>query len=367
MRSTSWTLDCRPMSSLAIGHETGPRLRPSVSRRMRILLLALGLAGWCLYALRTVQAIVTFALHHDASSIYLLDWRVYYSGAMDLFERDLYLDSGITVGNLPMPVDVFNYPPMSAALGVPLLPFGFEVGGLIWISLGALALGASAYLTTKIIGGRIASVVTGLLLLIYALQWNFPGNVVVGNVNDLVLLTIAGFVLAHLRGWQLTAGGLLGLAIAIKAWPVLLGIVLLREHRWRELAMAAAVLVGQGLIFLLWLGPQAAPAMVSALRVTVSVPPGSVLLWTSWARAAVDWWPVWGSVAVAILLILIPASGRLGMGLALIAGLTLIPNLWDHYIPTFAFALLLVALSEDALRTYGRVPIVLQRFRSQAA
>jgi hypothetical protein len=67
MGSSPWTLDSRPMSSLAFEHERGPCARPSDSRLLRILLLALGLAGWCLYALRAVQAIVTFALHDVAS------------------------------------------------------------------------------------------------------------------------------------------------------------------------------------------------------------------------------------------------------------------------------------------------------------
>ena len=324
---------------------------PFIQRSMSIAILALGVAGWSLFAIRAVQSILVSAFRQDPSLIYLVDWRVYFAGASDLWERDLYVDGGVAVGNLPMPVDFFNLPPMSAALALPLVPFGLDTGGLIWVVAGAIALGATAYLTARMMDVRYAPVVVGTLLFIYILQWNFAGNIVIGNVNPFVLLSLAGFAWCHLAGRDRSAGALLGLAVSLKAWPLLLVFVVVRERRWQELATALAFVACQGLIFLLWLGPEAGPAITSALLANISVAPDTVLLWTSWARVAIDWWPSWGSLAVAAVLVVIPAVGRLGIGLAILAGLSLIPNLWDHYLPTFAFAFLLIASSDELIRT----------------
>src|SRR6266545_2840908 len=121
-----------------------------LSRMISLTLIALGAAGWILFLARAAQKIASYALGPHPDSVWLYDWRVYYAGALDLLERDLYLDPGIGVGNLQMPVHVFNYPPMAALLPLPLIPFGYEAGGLIWVIAGAVALVASAVAAVKV-------------------------------------------------------------------------------------------------------------------------------------------------------------------------------------------------------------------------
>jgi hypothetical protein len=324
-----------------------------MTRAAQLFLTAFGSAGWILFVARATQSIASYALGPAGDSVWLYDWRVYYAGALDLVERDLYLDHGIGVRNLQMPVHVFNNPPMAAALPLPLLPFGYEVGGLIWVIAGAVALAASAVAAVRVLGIRLGWAWVGLFWLAYVVQPFFVRNTVLGNVNAFMLPIVVAFAWAHLKGYQRSAGLLLGLAIAIKVWPVLIAILLIREKRWLEIEWTAALVAVQGIIVVLWLGPTVLPEMVAALRTVVPIPAGVVVLWTTWARTSLEWWPAWGSIAVAGLLIAIPARGRLGLGLAMLAGLSLIANLWDHYLPTFVFVALLIATSPEAGRLAG--------------
>jgi hypothetical protein len=327
-----------------------------MKRAMPLVLSAFGAAGWILFAARATQSMASYALGPARDSVWLYDWRVYYAGALDLVERDLYLDHGIGVRNLQMPVHVFNNPPMAAALPLPFLPFGYEVGGLIWVIAGAVAIAVSAVAATRVLRIQLGWAWIGLFWLAYIVQPFFVRNMVLGNVNAFMLPIVVAFTWAHLKGYQRTAGLLLGLAIAIKVWPVLIAILLMRERRWLEMVWATALVAVQGILVLLWLGPTVLPEMVTALRAVVPIPGGVVVLWTTWARTSLEWWPAWGSIAVAGLLIAIPARGRLGLGLAMLAGLSLIANLWDHYLPTFVFVALLIATSPEAGRLARSIP-----------
>lgn len=320
------------------------------SRFPRLLFTALAASGWLLFVARATQSIVSYALGPDRNSVWLYDWRVYYAGALDLVERDLYRDAGISVGKLAMPVVVFNNPPMAAVIPIPLLPFGYELGGFIWVVAGATALLGSALGAARVTRTSFGLAWFGIFWLLYTTQPFFVRTIVLGNVNSFMLPIVVGFTWAHLKGHRRVAGMLLGLAIAIKVWPLLIGFLLIREKRWLEIAWAGGFVAAQGLLIMLWLGPDALPNMVNALRTMVPIPAEVVVLWTTWARETLGWWPTWGSIAVAGLLVVIPARGRLGLGLALLAGLSLVANLWDHYLPTFAFAGLLVATSTEAGR-----------------
>src|SRR5690348_16098676 len=105
----------------------------------------------------------------------------------------------------------------------------------------------------------------------------FPNLVRIGNINPLVLLTIVGFVTAHLAGRQRTAGILLGVAIAIKLWPVALIVVVIRSRVWQELRWAFAVLLLQAGGILVWLGIDVVPHIASTTQaVLTSVIPSDV-------------------------------------------------------------------------------------------
>jgi hypothetical protein len=94
---------------------------------------------------------------------------------------------------------------------------------------------------------------------------------------------------------------------------------------------------------ILWLGLDSIGAMADALRTFVPILPGIPVLWTTAFRIWWDWWPTWGSVLLAALLVAIPVRGLPAIGLAMIAGIGIIPNIWDHYLPTLMVAVLFVA------------------------
>lgn len=321
--------------------------RPLAAFLLHGVAIAVGLVLWTTWLTRCATIVIAHAELLPRRNTWLYDWNVYHAAASDLLERSLYRGPLVEPGH-PLPVEVFNYPPLAAAWAVPLLPFGREPGGIAWLVIGILATSAGALLATRAVGlsWRWASVVAGLALAIYATLWpHIENDILLANNNHLVFALAAGFAMAHVQGHQRVAGVVLALAIGTKLWPVALVVLLLRERRWLELRWAATALAVQGVLALAWLGPDVIGPMVPAILGqnlsrggTGTVP----VLWTTWARQAWDWWPAWGTYAVAGALLLVPATGRLGLGLGIIGGLSLNLYLWHHYAPVFAFGVVLI-------------------------
>lgn len=266
---------------------------------------------------------------------WLFDWHVYAAGAHDFLTGTLYrqpLESPYRI-----PVDQFNLPPGSALTAIPFIALPDAIGGLLWVALNVAAVGFAAVLTAHIVGLRHAWLWSGAAFFLFTLD---DGSVAVylGNNTNLVLLLVAGCIAAQLANRSAVSGLLLGVAIASKLWPAALLVPLARERSWRTLAWAvgsAALLLG---ISLLWLGGlDVIRPMIAALSIDVEPRPGQTLLGFTWLRVHTDWWPEWGGYAVAALVLLVPAKGVTGYGLAILAGLAAIPNLWRHYVPTLIF------------------------------
>jgi hypothetical protein len=308
---------------------------------------------WCAVQVATVLAVLT----HPPLLIWLYDWNVYHAAAGQLVDRTLYRVPLVEPGfSLPLPV--FNYPPLAAVWVLPLLPLGREAGGIAFefLSLGCLA--AGLMFAVRALGLRYpwawAAGILALWLATFPYLAMFPyvvAEIGLGNNNELMFLLVSGFTVTHLAGHQRVAGLLLGLAIATKVWPVALVVLLLREKRWSELRWAAGFVAIQGVLILAWLGPDVLPNLIHAVffangpRNYPDVP----ALWTTTARNNWSWWPWWGTYAVAVLFAAIPARGRIGLGLAIIAGLSLNANLWFHYDWAFylGWALVVVGLGRQ--------------------
>ena len=82
--------------------------------------------------------------------------------------------------------------------------------------------------------------------------------------------------------------------------------------------------------------------MFAAITSPVPIEPGvPVLGWTILRQSF--GLPGWIGVATGVVLLAIPARGRVGLGVAIVAGLTLmVPNLWQHYLPTVVLAAALI-------------------------
>lgn len=323
-------------------------MRPSlfaVGTRVAVPVLAAVLwAGW---AARAAGIILGYSRLVPRVDVWLYDWNVYHAAAGQLLDRTLYRAVLIQPGH-ELPVAAFNYPPLAAAWAVPLLPLGREPGGVVWVVVGVLATSIGALLGARALGLQWSWVwvVSGVGLALYATSPYIAADVLLGNNNHLMLALVGGFALAHLSGHQRVAGLLLALAIGTKLWPIALLVLVLRERRWRQFRWTAGTLAAQGAVTLALLGPDVVGPLVAAVlgqnlaRETIGDAP---VLWTSALRVWWEWWPTWGTYVVAAVLLLVPATGRLGLGLGIIAGLSLNANLWHHYGPVFALGFLLVA------------------------
>jgi hypothetical protein len=151
---------------------------------------------------------------------------------------------------------------------------------------------------------------------------------------------VAAFCWLYLNGHSRLAGVALGLAVATKLWPATLAVVAVRERRWPVLGWAVGLIVVQGLIVLAWLGPDVIGPMLGTVR--EQIPPTGYLLGPTAIPGLRDFWNAGLGLLVGVGVLLIPARGRLGLGLAILAAMAVIGNLWIHYAPTIAFALVLV-------------------------
>lgn len=307
--------------------------------RLRRFLGVAGVLGWLSFAFVTHYAITTgWQLLTDPLARHY-DWHVYLSGARDLLDGSLYRVP-LSLDGLPMAVTQFNYPPGSALLAVPLAWMDPAFGGVVWQVLSAGGLAGGAYLTAAVLGARPPWAWAGIALGVYAWHESYRDGIVSANNNFIMLAVLAGFCLAYVRrsdGW---AGALLAVAIGVKLWPLVLFAPALRERRWAVIWVAGVGLAIQIAFALAWLGVDVLPHLVEALRHDVPSLPG--VIWISALRRSVDWWPVWGGAAVAIVLLLLPLRGRADLGVAILAGLAAIPNLWNHYWPVALMALALI-------------------------
>jgi hypothetical protein len=208
---------------------------------------------------------------------------------------------------------------------------------------------------------------TGIALAAYAaaFPWFVP-NIILGNINHLVLGLVVGFAVAYVRGHTSIGAVLLGLAIATKLWPALIIVPILRDRRWGAAGLALGTAAIATAVPILWLGLDSIGAIMKVSE--EDIPILSTVLWTTAFRLWWDWWPMWGSVVIAAVLLLIPARGLPGIGLAMIAGIGLIPNIWDHYLPTLLVAMLFVGSgipwtqigqrTRDSFRTRRQIELV---------
>jgi hypothetical protein len=93
---------------------------------------------------------------------------------------------------------------------------------------------------------------------------------------------------------------------------------------------------------------------MDAMALRVPIEPGVAVLWTTAFRLMFDWWPSWGGIGLAIALLAVPVRGLGGIGIATIAGISAIPNIWDHYLPTLLVGL---AFSLTLLPAWGWKPL----------
>jgi hypothetical protein len=305
----------------------------------RAAVLILGAAGWGIFAYVTFYAIST-GWQATTGHVRLVDWHVFDAGARQLLARDLYRVP-LQIEGLPLSASEFRLPPFSAVWALPLTGLAVDsVAGVIWQVVAAVSIAGAAVLAAMI--ARLASPFfwSGLVLGPLSLTLWYLEGLHLGTNNYLVLLIVAAFCWCYLAGQWRAAGLLLGLAVATKLWPATLAVVALRERRWSVLGWALAFLVAQAAAVLVWLGPDVVGHMLRT--VAEPIPPTGYLLGPTAIPGIREVWNAGLGLAVGIGFLLLPARGRTGLGLAILAALAAIGNLWIHYGPTILFAIALI-------------------------
>lgn len=295
-------------------------------------------AGWLLFGYLTITVMAGSAVADG--DVFRVDWHVYRAGASDLLARDLYrvpLDSqGLTLST-----PHFNLPPSSAAWAVPLLALPVSVGGSIWQAVAAASIALSAVIVLDI--ARVARpwLMAGMVLGPLALTLPYLEGLHLATNNFLVLALVAGFTWLYLRSADAAAGVLLGIALGTKLWPAVLLVPAVRERRWRVVAWAIGIAAVQGVILFGWLGPDALPLFID--RLGTAIPPTGHLIGPGAVEGLREVWSGGLGLLVGVLLLALPLRGPGAIGVALLAGMAAIPNLWIHYGPTVLFAVALIA------------------------
>jgi len=183
--------------------------------------------------------------------------------------------AALLAGESPFGVAKFNYPPLLAFLVAPLALLPLATARWVWFLLSQLCLLGAAWLTwdwlvgegrTREGGGPeaergTAKSAAGVVLAVWALAGTVPENLVLGQINPLLLLLLAG----ALRAWHrqtnhgpARAGALIGIAAALKLWPgaLALGFLLTpakQGFRGRLRAISAVALTSAALLLGPWL------------------------------------------------------------------------------------------------------------------
>ena len=139
------------------------------------------------------------------------------------------------------------HPPTNVALVVPLAALPYRAARIIWLLLMAACSGVAVGMLVRTLGlSRRWAVITGIGVLALPV---FQKDLVYGQSNGILLLLLVVAWHSLLRGSDRAAGLSLGAAAAIKVFPVLMVIPLIRERKWRSLwwmVGTAAVLSAAG-------------------------------------------------------------------------------------------------------------------------
>lgn len=145
----------------------------------------------------------------------------------------------------------FLYPPSALLLLLPLGALGIAWAGRLFFVIDLATILCAAGLLLNVFGFRRRGLAGAITLFGLSLAWPVIFTLDAGNVNGPVLLGLAGFLLATVRGRWLTAGACLGLTLALKPIlaPVLLVIALYR--RWKTLGIAVGIPAGLSALVIL--------------------------------------------------------------------------------------------------------------------
>jgi len=145
------------------------------------------------------------------------------------------------------------HPPFKLVITLPLALLPYQVAGLMWLLISAAAYIGAALLLARGLGWRRS---TGLLLGVGALILPVvQKDLSTANMNGVLLLLLVSSWYTARSGKDAWAGGAIGLAAAIKIFPLLMLLPFVAARRTKLVLSAIGSAVTLSLIGLLALGP----------------------------------------------------------------------------------------------------------------
>ena len=124
-------------------------------------------------------------------------------------------------------------------------PFGLlgqQAAFMVWNTLSVLAIPVAVVAIARFVGARASGAVGAAVLLGLSLSEGLTSTLVLGNLNNSLLLALgSAYLLAERRDRRVLAGVLLGACLAIKPVLVLVLLVPLFARRWRTVGWAIGV------------------------------------------------------------------------------------------------------------------------------
>jgi len=173
------------------------------------------------------------------------------------------------VSDKPWPYPVWNpvaYPPFAAAVMAPL--YAFRIPGLLYLIMaGAWLIVLLGWAVRRLRRtGFSSAIAVGFPLTVILLSFPIARLIHQGNIELVVWILTALGVWAFWRGSNTAAAVLLGLAAAMKLFPIVLLGLFLPRGRYRDFAVGIATFVGATVASLWWLGPSIAVAWRGSLH-----------------------------------------------------------------------------------------------------
>ncbi len=224
------------LHSSDLSHLSGrARARNVVATGLLVLTSLFALVGFArmLAAMVMTQQQIDFAAYYVAGRLLNVGMPLYHFDALNPTALGI---AGINYTD-------YLYPPFFAALLRPLALLPYHTAELVWLALNILLYLGNCVLVARLL--RMTPLTTVLFVCCGLLLPAVYDTMLLGQVSLLVNLLLLGVLYALLRFkhplmGEIVAGVLFGLAVAIKIYPAVFGLLLLAERRYRILAAAAA-------------------------------------------------------------------------------------------------------------------------------
>ncbi len=186
--------------------------------------------------------------------LYLNDFRVYYEATKALL-------TGSQVYGIPFGLDtgMFKYSPFVLFLFIPFASLPFTISGILYFLIITALLVMSfllcrSILVTNLFQNRKKGEALFTILALVFISNHLYRELHLGNTNIILIFLFLTSLKLILDGKEYTAGILFGIALLLKPYLLLLGIVLLFHKKWRVVAGTSFMIILQGIIMILSLG-----------------------------------------------------------------------------------------------------------------